>query len=134
MTKTVGKEASTITGGLMFNTYQKLLKQRNRIDRELNKVQTKMFKSFSVKRGFTQREVYVPRMDNKSTLIEALHSCMTPKEEMTMKEILASLNKKSGYKTRSGYLYTMVNNKLNRDERIKKVRRGVFVYSPKKSA
>ena len=55
---------------------------------------------------------------------------MVPGKEMTMNDILKSLKKKDLYHTDSKYFYTMVNNKLNRDDLIEKTSRGVFVYRP----
>jgi hypothetical protein len=128
--KTVGKASQS--GGVFYSTYQKLLKQRGQIDRQLNKVQSQIMKQLS--KEVSGRTVYVPRVkSNKVILIEAIHRCMPKKKEMTMDEILTAMTKKGIYKTESTYLYTMVNNKLNRDPHIKKVSRGVFVYNPPKN-
>ena len=52
---------------------------------------------------------------------------MTPGKRLGMQDILKALCKTGAYKTQSSYFYTMVNNKLNRDPKVKKVSRGVFV-------
>lgn len=135
ITKAVGKEASTSGGELYFQTYQKLLRQKERIDREILKLQSKFFKAVSrrVVTGVEEdRKKYVPRLNNTTTLVSAIRECMTPSKEMTMTDILISLEKKNLYRTDSKYFYTMVNNKLNRDELVRKISRGVFVYRPRK--
>jgi len=132
--KVVGKEASVTNGELYFQTYQKLLKQKERIDKDLLELQGKMFKDISQPgEGSTdpERKKYVPRLDNTIILAKAIRKCMIPKKEMTMKDILKSLKEKDLYHTRSGYLYTMVNNKIHTDEKIEKVGRGLYVYSSK---
>lgn len=135
MTKTaVGKDTSRQTGSeTYFQTYQKLLRQRNRIDKDLLKLQGKFLKAVSGRKGTAaiKRAKYVPRLKNTTTLASAIRECMVPSEEMTMDDIQKSLSKKGLYHTSSKYYYTMVNNKLNRDPHIKKVSRGVFVYKPR---
>ena len=130
----VGTEASQLTGSeIYFQTYQGLLRQRERIDRDLLKLQGKFFRAISKSKGFStsERVKYVPRLQNTTTLANAIRGCMAPNKEMTMSNILSSLSKKNLYHTDSKYFYTMVNNKLNRDYKIKKVSRGVFVYNPR---
>lgn len=135
MTKNVvGKEASQITGSeLYFQTYQELLRQKERIDREILKLQGKFFRAISKRKGVISegRIKYVPRLKNGTTLANAIRECMNPTRKMTMEDILKSLTKKSLYHTDSKYFYTMVNNKLNRDTLIKKVSRGIFIYRPR---
>ena len=135
-TKTVGKEASVIGGELYFQTYQRLLKQKERIDRDLLKLQSKFFKVASRGSKVSSTEIgrkrYVPRLNNTTTLASAIRECMIPSKEMTMRDILNALEKRSLYHTSSKYFYTMVNNKIHLDKKIEKVGRGVFVYSPRK--
>jgi len=131
---TVGKEASQpATGEGFFQTYQSLLRQKERIDKDLLKLQSKFFKAIS-REGIAPKSkaAYVPRLQNTKILAEAVRECMVPGVEMTMQDILKSLTKKDLYHTDSKYFYTMVNNKLNRDPLVKKVSRGVFVYKPRK--
>ncbi len=134
-TKTVGKEASQTGEELFFQTYQKLLRQKERIDRELLKLQSKMFKAISRKSksspDMMSRKRYVSRLNNTITLASAIRGCMIPKKEMTMNDILESLEKKDLYHTSSKYFYTMVNNKIHLDKKIRKVGRGVFIYRPR---
>jgi hypothetical protein len=73
------------------------------------------------------RKVYVKRMHNKGTLSQSIRQSMPPNKEMSMQDVLAALQATGLYKTRSSYFYTMVNNKLNRDPKIKKTRRGKFM-------
>jgi uncharacterized transporter YbjL len=136
----VGMEASQQTGSeTYFLTYQKLLKQKKKIDREAEKIdrqllklQGKFFKAVSRHGKLPMmRAKYVPRLDNKKILATAIRECMKPQQEMNMGDVLKSLGKKNLYNTDSKYFYTMVNNKLNRDPHIKKVSRGVFVYKPR---
>ncbi len=135
MTKTkVGKDASRQAGSeTYFQTYQKLLRQRERIDREILRLQGKFFKAIEGRKGVgsIKRVKYVPRLKNTTTLAQAIRESMIPNKEMTMKDIQKSLSEKGLYHTNSKYSYTMVNNKLNRDPHIKKVSRGVFVYKPR---
>ena len=131
--KEVGKEASQSGGELYFQTYQKLLRQKEQIDRDLFKLQKKHFKEFSRQGGIrTDRKIYVPRLNNTTTLVEAIRKCMTPNREMTMIDIIGSLEKKGLYHTSSKYFYTMVNNKIHQDENIKRIGRGVFILRPRK--
>ncbi len=134
MSKTkVGTEASQQTDSeIYFQTYQGLMRQRKEIDKEISKIQKKVFKTLSRSSGQSVSRVkYIPRLNNTMTLVQAIRKCMTNGKEMTMKDILKSLSKKKLYHTNSDSLYTMVNNKLNRDEHIKKASRGVFVYTPR---
>ena len=133
MSKTAAQKTQQNGSELYFQTYQKLLQQRARTDRDLLKLQSKFFKAISRKKGVLHEKKvkYVPRCKNTNTLVHAIHECMIPNQEMTMEDILTSLAEKKLYHTRSKGLYTMVNNKANRDPIIKKVRRGVFVYKPR---
>jgi hypothetical protein len=128
----VGTEALQSTSGEVFlNTYQGLLRQKDKIDKDLLRFRGKFFKAISRTGALVQkRAIYVPRLDNKKILSEAIRKCMVPGREMTMNDILKSLKKKDLYHTDSKYFYTMVNNKLNRDDLIEKTSRGVFVYRP----
>ena len=130
----VGTETSQLTGSeIYFQTYQGLLRQREKIDRDLLKLQGKFLKAISKAKGILpeKRAKYVPRLKNMTTLVQAIRECMVLGKEMTMDDILKSLSKKNLYQTDSKYFYTMVNNKLNRDPKIKKVSRGVFVSHPR---
>jgi len=130
----VGTEASQQKTGseIYFQTYQGLLRQKEKIDREILKMQGKFMKAISRSGNVPkQRATYVPRLDNRKTLALAIRECMVPGKEMSMRDIIKSLEKKDLYHTDSKYFYTMVNNKLNRDKLIKKVSRGIFVYRPR---
>ena len=127
----VGKDASR-TGESYIQTYQDLLRQKERIDRELLKLQGKFLKAVVHQKPIKRPAKYVPRLENTMILVRAIRECMVPNKEMSMKDILGSLRKKNLYHTRSDYFYTMVNNKLNRDKQVHKVRRGVFMYKPRK--
>lgn len=129
----VGKEASQQTGGeIYFRTYHELLRQKERIDRDILKLQGKFFKAISKTKDILPvgRGKYIPRLKNTKILVKAIRECMTLNQQMTMEDILKSLSKKNLYHTNSKYFYTMVNNKLNRDSKIKKISRGIFVYTP----
>lgn len=119
-----------------------LTRQKQELDKKLLQVQTQAFRSIT--RGNKEgkgkgkrrrRKVYVPRMDNKTILKDAILKVMIPGKEMTMKEILISIKKSKAYKTNSRLFYTMVNNKLHemadkekyKDPKIEIPRRGVFV-------
>jgi len=133
MTRVVGTEASPSSGSeIFFQTYQELLRQKERIDKELLKQQKKLFKALSKSQGRIpeNRVKYVPRLENNKTLAQAIRECMKPRKEMKMQDILKALSKKRLYHTDSKYFYTMVNNKLNRDPQVEKVSRGVFVFTP----
>lgn len=123
-----GKDASLQDGGVFFQTFQKLLKQREALDLQILRLQGRFLKTLEKKASSSRpKKRYVPRMDNKTILRDAIRECMTPGQEMTMAEILEALKSSEAYHTQSEYFYTMVNNKLNRDPRVKKVSRGVFV-------
>ena len=129
MSKTkVNKGASRRAEGTFFETFQKLSKQKLQLERQLLQIQSHLVKALGNKKsGLGSRKKYVPRKHNKLTLIEAIRQCMVPGEKMVMDEIVASLKESGLYRTNSTYFYTMVNNKLNRDQKIRKVSRGVFV-------
>jgi hypothetical protein len=129
----VGTEALQSTSGEVFlNTYQGLLRQKDKIDKDLLRFRSKFFKAISLTGALVpKRAVYVPRLPNKRILAEAIRECMVPGREMGMDDILQSLIKKDLYHTNSKSFYTMVNNKLNRDPLVKKVSRGIFVYKPR---
>ncbi len=128
-TTKVGKDTSLQEEGSLFQTFRDLLKQREALDRQIRRLQGKLLRIASKKAAVTSknRKVYVPRMENDTILKDAIRSSMTPGKKMTMKQVLGALGRKKLYSTQSGYFYTMVNNKLNRDPRVKKVSRGVFV-------
>jgi len=131
----VGNKEASRSGELYFSAYQKLMRQRARIDKEIFKVQSKLLKDIS-KKGHSNsggRKKYVPRQNNTTILAKAIRESMVPEEKMIMVDILESLQSRSLYHTSSKYFYTMVNNKLNKDNKIKKVSRGVFVYCHKKT-
>ena len=140
----VGKDTSLLDGGVFFQTFRDLLKQREALDHQILRLQGRLFQMVeksTIKDGTSsiKPKKYVPRMQNHTVLADAIRECMIPGEEMNMKDILAALQETGAYHTRSSYFYTMVNNKLNRDPHIKKVSRGVFVLHkrtgrPRKSA
>ena len=127
MTRTAGMDASTV-GGLHFQTYQKLLRQKQRIDKELDKVQTQLLRDLSKQsrqaitgkrpvgrpRKFVQeiskpkrpigrpRKVrkYVDRVPgNMMILIDAVCESMSPGKKMSMKQIFKAVKNKGIYKT-----------------------------------
>lgn len=129
----VGKEASQRTGSeIYFQTYHGLLRQKEKIDNDIFRLQKKFSKIISKAAIISpvKRAKYIPRLKNTTTLAKAIRECMIPKKEMIMDDILKSLSEKGLYHTNSKYFYTMVNNKLNRDKLIKKVSRGVFMHMP----
>lgn len=129
LTTEAGKDTSSQTG-VFFQTFQKLLKQREALDRQILRMQGRFFKMVekSVKNSTPpESKKYVARMQNHTILAEAIRECMIFDQRMGMKEILCSLQNTESYRTQSSYFYTMVNNKLNRDPLIEKVSRGVFV-------
>lgn len=131
-TTKIGKDTSLHNvqeGGVFFQTFRELLKQREALDHQILRLQGRLFKALERKvvAPTGDKKVYVPRMQNTTILKDAIRSSMVPGRKMTMQDILNALVKKDLYHTNSGYYYTMVNNKLNRDPWIKKVSRGVFV-------
>lgn len=126
-TKKVGKDASTRSEEAYYQTLQDLLRQKEQVDRQIFKVQGKLFRCFvgNSKTAGTKR--YVPRMHNTVILRDAIRKSMVPGKKMTMQDVLSSIRKQDLYHTNSRLFYTMVNNKLNRDKKIQKTSRGVFV-------
>ncbi len=121
----LGKE-----GKKFLRTFKILLKQRDRIDQQMIKLEGRVLKVLDKNKKSTHgRKKYVKRSGNKLILVDAIRIAMVLGKGMTMKEILASLDKKRIYRTKSKYLYTMANNKLNRDKSIEKVSRGVFLLT-----
>ncbi len=119
---------------LLLETIQKLLDQKEVVDKQLLKAQKKLVRRIARQTATRVRQKYVKRMNNSSTLKMALRQSMIPHQEMTMKDILAALRTTKAYRTKSKYFYTMVNNKLNRDPQIHKLkgRRGIFTFTPPK--
>jgi len=131
----VGKDTS-LQGGVYFQTFRDLLKQREALDHQILRLQGRFFKMIEKNAGNgngkkLSSKKYVARMQNHTILADAIRECMVPGERMGMQDILSALCKTGAYRTKSGYFYTMVNNKLNRDPRVKKVSRGVFVLQKK---
>ena len=125
-----GKDTSSLSGGVFFQTFRDLLKQREALDHQILRLQGSFFKM--MEKNATQgksssMKKYVARMPNHTILVDAIRECMIPGKKMNMQDILISLQETKSYQTQSSYFYTMVNNKLNRDPRVKKVARGVFV-------
>jgi hypothetical protein len=131
----IGKEAS-MSGSQYIQTYQKLLRQKHRIDKELDKIQMSLLRNASSRKverpSANLGKKYVERVGNKTTLVEAIHEALVPGKVMSMKDILKAMKQQKVYRTNSKKLYTMVNNKVNRDENIQHVSRGFFVYNPPK--
>ena len=126
MGKTKEGKDTSLAGGVTFQTFRELLKQREALDRQILRQQGKLFRLLE-KKTKSSKKKYVARMNNTTILAEAVRKSMVPGRKMTMGDILKALRAKKLYHTHSGYLYTMVNNKLNRDKKVKKVSRGVFV-------
>ncbi len=127
-TTKVGRDTSLQKGGVFYQTFRDLQKQQRALDRQIQKLGKNLLKAASKKAKTSKnRKVYVPRMENTTILRDAIRSSMAPGKKMTMGQVLGVLGKKKLYSTQSSYFYTMVNNKLNRDPKIKKVSRGVFV-------
>jgi hypothetical protein len=127
----VSKDSSIQDRGVFFRTLKELSKQREAIDRQILKLQGRLCKVVE-KRINSQGgdgKKYVARMNNSIILRDAIRDSMVLDVKMTMPEILKALKSKDLYHTRSGYFYTMVNNKLHIDPLIKKVSRGVFILS-----
>jgi len=130
-TTKIGKDTS-LQGGVYFQTFRDLLKQREALDHQILRLQGRFFKMIEKSAGNgTGKQLsskkYVARMQNHTILAEAIRECMVPGVKMGMQDILEALSNTGAYKTKSSYFYTMVNNKLNRDPKVKKVSRGVFV-------
>jgi len=131
----VGKDASKGKAEVYFRLYQKLTRQRAKLDHQIMKVQEEMLREMTkgnVIPGGAKK--YVVRMPNTKTLKEAIRECMVPEEPMTMQDIIKALKKTGKYHTNSSYFYTMINNKLNRDTKVKKISRGVFVLKGRRKA
>ena len=114
--------------------FTQLLEQKKLVDNNLLKLEKKMLNQLSRRQNqqMGSRKIYVARMQNKDTLALSIRKCMTPIKEMSMKDVLAALQVTGLYKTRSSYVYTMVNNKLNGDSKVVKPqgKRGGFIYDP----
>ena len=124
----VGRDTSLAKGGVFFQTFRDLLKQREALDRQILRLQGRFLKILE-KRSSSRdgKKKYVARMENTTILRDAIRDSMVIGKKTTMPQILKILENKDLYHTQSRYFYTMVNNKLNRDPLIKKVSRGVFV-------
>jgi len=121
-------------GGVYFQAFSELLKQREALDHQILRLQGRFFKIMEKKSNISfPAKKYVARMQNNTILREAIREIMAPGHPMNMKEILCRLEQSGRYHTQSSYFYTMVNNKLNRDPKIKKESRGIFVLSAKNS-
>lgn len=126
-TKKVGKDASQTTGEAYYRTFQKLLRQKEQVDHQILKVQRQFFRCLIGKSNNIGKKNYVTRMHNTVILRDAIRISMVSGKKMTMHDIISSLQKQGLYHTNSQYFYTMVNNKLNRDKKIQKTSRGVFI-------
>lgn len=144
---TASPTTQRVGSGRLFQAFHFLLKQRQKIDTSIVRMQEKLFHELSGRgnriakirsprqtkrspRRTKRSRHYVRRMDNDLTLVEAIRGVMIPGKRMTMKQVLAELGRTGKYVTRSKLFYTMVNNKLNRDRRVKKVSRGIFMLKP----
>ncbi len=110
-----------------FKVFRRLLVQKKEIDGSITKMEKKLLRMMN-KRTKGYRKRYVLRVHNSCTLQQAIRKCMIPNEAMKMTDVLSALSA-SGFRSNSDKLYTMVNNKLNRDPKVTKVRRGTFVFS-----
>ena len=121
-----------------FKTYRYVLQQKKKFDDHLLSLQEQLLSMVQSKKMIVEdgdRKAYVPRVDNSKILLEAILSVMVPRKEMTMSEVMRRLEKKNAYRTNSSYFYTMVNNKLNRQDLclVGPIRRGVYIYKPTKA-
>lgn len=121
----VGKDALLSKGGVFHQALRDLRKQQEALDRQLSRVEKRFLKIKEASKG--EKKKYVARMGNTTILRDAIRKSMVFGRKTTMPQILKALEKKDLYHTQSGYFYTMVNNKLNRDPWVKKVSRGIFV-------
>jgi len=126
-TKKVGKDASVRTEEAYYQTLQDLLRQKEQMDRQISKVQRRLSRYLARNSKSAGIKSYVPRMHNTVILRDAIRKSMVPGKKMTMQDVLSSIRKQDLYHTNSRLFYTMVNNKLNRDRKIQKTSRGVFV-------
>jgi len=125
----VGKDTS-LQGGVFFQTFRDLLKQREALDHQILRLQGHFFKMVekNAKPGsISPSKKYVARMHNLIILEEAVRRSMIPGRKMNMIDILKAIKNNGLYHSKSKLFYTMVNNKLNKDPMIEKVSRGVFV-------
>lgn len=129
-------KASTpkVGSGQFFQAYHFLLKQREKLDRTLLRMQEQLMQRVSKKAAQVavppkKEGKYVPRIGNELTLVEAIRQVMTPGKRYTTQGVMDELQNTGAYLTNSEKFYTMVNNKLNRDPRIDKPSgtRGIFV-------
>lgn len=121
----VGKDALFAKGGVFFQTLRDLRKQQEALGRQILRLEKRSLKIRRI--SSDGKKKYVARMENITILRDAIRESMVIGKKTTMPQILKTLTKKDLYHTQSGYFYTMVNNKLNRDSLVKKVSRGVFV-------
>lgn len=116
------------------DTYRYVMDQKKKIDDHLYRLQEQLLSMVKDGRGkpLSGHKFYVPRVENKRILLESIFAVMVPGREMTMNEVMRKLKNRHVYKTNSKYFYTMVNNKLNRQDLkvVGPIRRGVFVYQP----
>ena len=131
--------SETQASASFFKTYRYVLEQKKKFDDHLLALQEQLIGMVqdkeveSIEDG--DRKMYVPRIDNQKILLEAILSVMVSRKEMTMSQIMKKLENSKAYETNSRYFYTMVNNKLNRQDLkvVGPIRRGVYVYKPTKS-
>lgn len=79
-----------------------------------------------------KRKKYIARQKNERSLREALHMAMKSGKEMTVQEIINKIHDEDLFRSKSKFFAASVNNRLNDDPDIHKVKYGVYVYSPKK--
>lgn len=117
------------------DTYRYVMNQKKKIDEHLYKLQEQLLSMVQHRKGDDKgsyHKMYVPRVENSQILLDSILSIMIPGKEMKMSQIMNKIKNRQAYKTNSKYFYTMVNNKLNRQDLklVGPIRRGVFVFKP----
>jgi hypothetical protein len=131
---------NSVTKGSYFAAYQQLMKQKHRIDKEIEKTQFHLLKSLSsknlkVSNNSAKVSKYSKRFKNELTLHEAILKSIEPGKEFKMEDVISTLKNKKYYRTRckGNGLYVMINNKIHQDKGFKSVGRGAYVYNPSDS-
>jgi len=125
------RKESLDSRNVFLQAYKEIVDQRNRLDEQILSLQkniTKPSKKANVKRS------YVKKARGSLPLKTAIREIMKTGEPMTMPDIIDCLEASGLYKTKSKYLYVMINQMLRSTNDIKKVDRGLYIMKKKGSS
>lgn len=109
-----------------FKAYKDIVARRNQLDEQILSLQKKIISGPTQKVGVSEKRIYTKKNGSLS-LKNAIREIMKTGEPMTMQNIIDCIEVSGLYKTKSKYLYVMINQLIGKSDDIKKIARGLYV-------